>query len=338
MSTSSTPLVSVILPVFNAEKYLAAAIDSLVEQRYAHIEIIIINDGSTDDSANIIAGYKDERIRVINNDGNEGLINSLNKGLKIATGEYIARFDADDINHPDRIGVQVEFMGKNEVDISGTFIRQIGLASKLVRFPVTDEDIKAAMLVGNPLVHPSIMFHRKWVDKGLYYYSPQWKHVEDYELWIRLMPVCTFANIPRPLLKYRISGDSVCATNPSEQKSKDLKLREYLLQKILPGYQLTEVEIDWLSNSNRKRSSADIRNIRELIHTLMQGNKLSSVFPQQAFLRMLMKRFYSTCLAGNNLRQEYFTSYLQLSRQLNFSTGFRRSLWLFSRGIVNSVR
>ena len=117
----SGPLVTVLMPVFNAEKYLRLAIDSVLNQSYSYFEFLIIDDGSTDQSAQIIRSYSDPRIRFLQNECNLGLVTTLNRGIESSQGQYLARMDADDISYPQRLEKQVALLNINRADICGSF-------------------------------------------------------------------------------------------------------------------------------------------------------------------------------------------------------------------------
>src|ERR1700681_1475187 len=129
-----TPLVSVVLPVYNGERYLTQSINSILFQTYSNWELIIINDGSSDNTENLILNYPDKRIKYISNDGNKGIIYSLNKGLEKAKGEFIARLDADDVALPFRIEKQVEFLTENtDYAMCGSYFQTIDSNGKILK-------------------------------------------------------------------------------------------------------------------------------------------------------------------------------------------------------------
>ncbi|BBV45270.1 glycosyltransferase family 2 protein [Citrobacter portucalensis] len=222
MITKKNPdLVSVIMPVYNSEKFLSEAITSILSQSYKNIEFIIINDGSTDSSDLIIKGFlEDKRIHYISR-SNKGLVYSLNEGLDIAKGMYIARMDADDISHPQRIEKQVKFMLKNDrVAVVGCSSHIINFESKIIgqRNPPTSTFLnKALLLFGPTLSHPTVMFNRYIIGNDLYY-CDDFKHAEDFELWLRLSNKYNIENLSEKLLSYRINESGVSQSNYREQK------------------------------------------------------------------------------------------------------------------------
>jgi glycosyltransferase involved in cell wall biosynthesis len=199
--------ISVILSVYNGEKYLREAIDSILNQTFKDFEFLIVNDASTDSTALILSEYTDSRIKVIENGTNRGLTYSLNLMLSQSKGDYIARMDADDIAFPYRLEVQCDFMERHpETGVCGSFVESFVQGTKkrqTVRFPETDSEVRAFAFFQSPFCHPATMFRKKIIDKYRLQYSPLYIKSEDYALWVELLKYTQGANIPRILLKYR---------------------------------------------------------------------------------------------------------------------------------------
>jgi len=209
--------ITVLLPVYNAEKYLKEALDSILNQTFRDFELLIINDGSKDNSENIIKSYSDKRIRLINNSKNLGLIKTLNKGIDLAGGKYIARMDADDIMMPDRLNVQYDFLEKNpEVVVAGSYIKKFGGKFKVTRRCQCKNDIKYWLYIGCPIAHPSVLIRS--CELKQHKYNLNYAHAEDYKLWYDLSKVGKIVVIPKMLLKYRISNEQVSSKYNKEQK------------------------------------------------------------------------------------------------------------------------
>lgn len=223
-------LVSVILPAYNASNYIREAIESILNQTYNNFELIIINDGSTDNTPRIINTYDDSRIKLINNEGNKGLIYSLNRGIDVSRGEYIARMDADDISHPFRFAKQIKVMNQNsDIVVCGTYINYFG-ASK-GRFSRChpkqhNEDIKKSLLIRSAFAHPTVMIRASILKKYGIRYDENFKSCEDYKLWIDLASYGTFINIPVPLLNYRVSNNQISSKYRKEQLQNTLQCQD----------------------------------------------------------------------------------------------------------------
>ena len=211
------PKISVIMSIYNGEKYLKAAIESILAQTFTNFEFIIVNDGSTDSSLEIIQSYNDERIKIINNEKNIGLTKSLNKTLKVARGEFIARQDADDVSLPNRFKGQMKYFEEHpEVALLGTSIYKIdekgGIVGKGIA--LAKPGIKD-LFKGNQFNHGSVMF-KKDVANDLGGYNELFGYVQDYELWLRIAKYYKVGNLTKILYKLRSHNENVGFTNREE--------------------------------------------------------------------------------------------------------------------------
>lgn len=206
----NNPRVTVLMPVYNGEKYLRKAMESILRQTYTDFEFLIINDGSTDRSVEIIESYQDSRIRLIHNEKNIKLIATLNKGIELALGEYIARMDCDDISLPDRLAKQVAFMDTHpEIGVCGTWAKVIdenGNVNRSIK-ALTGKSIKRLCWRPSPFIHPTIMARTSLLKENRY--SEGYPHAEDYELWLRLSQKTTFYNLDKFLLLYRVHDSGI---------------------------------------------------------------------------------------------------------------------------------
>ena len=226
-------LVSVIIPVYNADEHLHESISSIVNQDYPLKEIIVVNDGSNDNgfSKSIIKEFDKDIIYYEKK--NSGLADTLNFAIEKCNGEYIARMDADDISEKNRLSEQVSFMEKNlDVTVCGSFFDYIidDVIVKGEEIPINNEDIELQMLFKNVMCHPSVMFRASDI-KG------KWKYdttvpAEDYELWTRMIGKVKFANIPKVLLHYRINKKSITHTKSNEIAQHDVLLHKKMLQDV----------------------------------------------------------------------------------------------------------
>lgn len=209
--------ISVILPVYNSETTIEAAVKSILSQSFKDFELIIINDGSSDDTEQIINSFKDKRIKYIKNVKNIGLIASLNIGIKFSSSEYIARMDSDDISHPSRLKKQILFLKNNpKIDILGTGIFIIDKNNKILKkkfFPKNDKLIKLTMPLYCCVCHATVMM-KKTLFTDIGYYNNNCEYVEDYALWLRAFQKNkTFFNLPKLLYYVRDDNSSVTKLN-----------------------------------------------------------------------------------------------------------------------------
>lgn len=226
-------LISILMPVRNGSAYVRAAIDSILNQTYPQWELIVVDDGSTDDTQSIVDSYEEERIRTITNDSSIGVAQSLLNALEHARGEFIARMDADDICFPKRLERQVSFMAKNpEVGVLGSSCVYFGSTTTRIKFvTLRDQDIKSEMLFRSPLIHPSVMFRKSNIP---FWYDPAAEYAEDYDLWVRLAAAgITFANLRTPLIRYRIHTEQVSTSKQQTQYRQAASIRQEAIRLAL---------------------------------------------------------------------------------------------------------
>ena len=228
--------VTVLMPVYNGEKYLREAVDSILNQTYTNFDFLIINDGSTDNTLKILQSYNDNRIKIIDNKENLGLIQTLNKGLRLASGEFIARMDADDISLPVRLEKQINYLIKqNEVGVLGSqadIINDLGEKIDFYMVPNSHNMIAWMLLFGRSFIHPSVMFRRSAIEEAEGYNASS-LYMEDYELWISLVKKTRFANLSETLIKYRTSKDSISRRMVDQQQQNVLTAKKKFIEEIL---------------------------------------------------------------------------------------------------------
>lgn len=219
----SNPLVSVLIPCYNVESYVVESVSSIMGQTYTNLEIVIINDCSSDNTSNKLQelAKKDSRIKIYNNETNLKLIKTLNKGIDLCSGKYIARMDADDISFPTRIEKQVSFLEQNaDYDVVSTmfYTFRTGKAKhNLYKNPKTYEELQAYLLFRSGICHPAVMIRKTlFSDLGLRF-EEKYLHVEDYALWSKALYCTKLANIDEPLLYYRVHEYQVSTLNEKKQ-------------------------------------------------------------------------------------------------------------------------
>lgn len=212
--------VSLVMGVYNGEEYLKEAIESILGQTYPNLEIIIVNDGSTDSTKNILDDINDKRVKIIHLEKNQGAANALNIGIIQAKGSWIAIQDADDNSYPTRIEEQVKYIVKHpELLGVGTFIECIsgssGISDEHLRHVaksrnslVSREKIRDIIYWGCPFTHSSVMFSKN-VFLKVGGYNPSLKIAYDHDLWLRLLEIGEMENVPKVLLQYRIHKQSL---------------------------------------------------------------------------------------------------------------------------------
>jgi glycosyltransferase involved in cell wall biosynthesis len=231
MDSKLIPEISVILPVYNAENFVSEAIESILNQTFTNFELFIIDDASTDKSVEIIKSYSDKRIILIQKPLNTGYANSLNIGIELSKGSFIARMDADDISLPNRLLSQINYLHKHpDIGLVGSWVKYFGTTNGEWQYPITCSDCFAELLFNNPMAHPTVMFRKKiWNDYKLAY-RPDRVPTEDYDLWVQFSEFTHLANIPEYCLKYRIHNDQISKTKESITQGIIDKIWEEFLQ------------------------------------------------------------------------------------------------------------
>lgn len=288
-----TPRVTVLMPVYNAEAYLREAIDSILSQTFTDFEFLIIDDGSTDTSAEIVQSYDDPRIRFVRNAQNLRLAQTLNKGLDLAIGEYVARMDADDISLPERLTKQVEFLDAHpEVGIVGVWARAFGEANFSIPQPADPEVARAKLLFDSCLVHPAVLIRRSLLDFHGLRYQPL-PHFEDYELWQRAARLFPIANIPEWLFRYRVTGQSAFfGANRHEQEETYRRIDRASLPFL--GIVPTDAELD-IHNFLRRPEGSRTPEAEAWLLKLRDANTQTHYYDHTAFRETLRERWFLVC-------------------------------------------
>lgn len=254
VSRENDPLVSVLLPVYNADKFLAEAIQSVLAQTYQYFELIIIDDGSSDLSWEIGSQFAqiDSRIRLFQHADNQGLVATLNHGLDIAEGKYIARMDADDICLPTRFEKQVEYLQAHpEIGVLGCDIHYMDENGILTLLPDNsfhgDLEIRWNLFFINPFNHPTVMMRKSIIDRHSLRYDPHALHIEDYEYWGRFLKFSKGENLDEVLLHYRLHDESISSFQGLEQARRAVQIGTEIIKLHLPNISASSREIkDWL--------------------------------------------------------------------------------------------
>lgn len=241
----SEPLVSVVMSVYNADKFLHKSIESILNQTYHDFEFIILDNRSSDRSLKIAKKYslKDKRIKIIANSRNLGPALAKNKGFKITKGKYTALMDADDISEKDRLHRQVEFLIQNpKIDVcicNLIIINERGKKLKIRRYPTNDQQIRSKIFKYNPIPNPTVICKSEVLKE--FSYDPNYSLVYDFDLWIRVGTKYKFGNINEALYKYRFTDSGLLRSNVNKVEREILKIRLKAMKKL--GYKPTPLDI-----------------------------------------------------------------------------------------------
>jgi glycosyltransferase involved in cell wall biosynthesis len=274
------PLVSVVMPVYNGEKYLRQAVDSILSQTFQDFEFIIVDDGSKDKTAEILYEYG-TRVAVYNR-GKNGLVKSLNYGIDLAMGKYIARMDADDMAFPQRFEKQVDFLNKHaDIGLLGTsaiLIDQNGKRLRKLATPSSDLEIRWNILLNSPIIHSSAMFRRELFDRNGLRYEETYKAVEDYDLWRRFLYFSKAGNLPEPLIHYRIHQYNVTNQNRQIQIQNHIKISSEAISTEFSDLQLKREDLYQLIRLFFLRDGMSAKELRMQAESVLIYLKLWDAF------------------------------------------------------------
>lgn len=246
---SPQPVVTVLMSVFNDLQFLPLAISSILEQTWDDLELLIIDDGSTDGCVDFLVSIHDPRLRVLHNERNVGLTLSLRRGIELARGLYIARMDADDIALPQRLAKQVAFMeGHPSVGLLGSACWLIDREGRTLgrRFVLPGNlQIRWQSLLTNPFLHPTVMVRRDVLVRNALNYDEAFRQAQDYDLWTRMLRHTQGANLEEPLIRYRLR-DGITATHRSAQLLSHDAIAWRTIQGEMPGFAITREQVSQL--------------------------------------------------------------------------------------------
>lgn len=291
------PKITVLMPVYNGERYLHESIESILTQTFTDFEFLIINDGSTDRSIDIIQTYHDPRIKLISNDKNMKLIATLNKGLKLAQGKYIARMDCDDISLPTRLEKQFLFMERNtNIGVCGSWIQLLGIGEgHIEKYPTDSDDIQASLLFYCAIAHPTVMIRTEMLRKHNLEYDSKHLHAEDYGLWKRCSTLFPLANIPEVLLKYRIWNESVSNrfVIPKIQTLKNFVVDDLKSLGLEPEKILSNI-FTWF-HPEQKRTKISLRAAEYYLECIYAANQTNKIFSDSAIKKAISRHWFHIC-------------------------------------------
>ena len=307
------PKVSVVMPVYNGESYLAEAIDSILSQTLTDFELLVINDGSTDGSGAIVKGYDDPRIRMVENKSNSGVVAARNLGMANAGGEYIALLDCDDIAYPSRLAEQAAFMDDHpEFSMIGSWVeimdgngRSTGDVWKL---DAAAEKTSSILLFHNYIAQSAVFIRKKSLPQELY--RPTFA-TEDYELWVRMARASRIWNLPRVLVKYRVHSASMSFLHAErvEQSVQEIIRCQLRWLGIEPTQQEMQLHRD-LGNSTFHSTQQFVDDAASWLTRLLEANKLKKRFPAEALKEVVAGLWLAVCSSATGLGLWALRTYL----------------------------
>lgn len=309
----STPAITVLMPVHNAEEHIREAIESILVQTFNDFEFLIVDDGSTDSTRDIVRTYNDPRIKLVKNTKNRGTVHVLNQGIELARGKYIARMDADDISLPKRLEKQFAFMERNpSIGISGSAMRLIkkGKLKNTRKQPCTNEELKIQLLFGTCFFHPTVILRTDLAKT--HPYPDNLVYTQDYNYWTNLADKTQFANLDETLLHFRTHETQISHTKAGLQISNARTIRTAYLQKLFGHCSDNEIDIHHQLAENK--DNIDLEETKAWIEKLIKLNDNSNTFLSTIFINEMAKKWWFICRknsgSGKKALKTYHASYL----------------------------
>lgn len=308
------PDLSVVMGCYNNALTIKEAVDSILQQTFSNFEFFIIDDCSTDDTIAIIEKYNDPRIHIIKNKTNQGLGYSLSLGVALSRGEYIARMDADDVSFPSRFEKQIAYLREHrDVICVGTGAKKIGTISLFAKFfsrtirPACDyEEIKAWLLIGTPILHPSVMFSAKLLKKTGLNYNPDFKKAQDFELWSRMIWKGIIRNMDDILLGYRYSAQQVSNTSRDIQIENSKVMYRRMFSYLL-GREISAEELNChiLFSTKSKLSQEEFATVESWLNFLIPYIEKTTCFDKDKIVKVFSRRWRVVCRDSKNIIKRF---------------------------------
>ncbi len=290
------------MAAYNTRGFISAALDSVFAQTYADYQVIVVDDASTDGTAEILLSYHDPRLIILRNETRRGAAFSRNRAMDEATGEYLAILDADDFWAPDKLKEQVEFMNNHPTIAGvGSYVYETdetGRRIRAVRFPVYSGQIRCSMFFRCTIVHSSIMLRHSFMIENELRYNESFPGSHDFELWSRAVFMGDFHHIPRYLTYYRSSPGQISEDLTGTQKEHAIKVYHTLLHKM--GYEPTQNELDCHLmlvgiDTDLEDEKTRCNSVLDWCDKLYHRNLEKSVFRQYFFANEILLRFLKYC-------------------------------------------
>lgn len=315
-----TPRVTVLMSVFNGEKFVAEAVNSVLDQTFTDFEFLIFDDKSTDSSLEILRSYSDPRIRLVENAENMGLTKNLADGMNMSRGEFVARMDADDICMLDRIERQLEYLDAHpEISVLGSAVTFFDESDRefIAHQPLHHEEIKCALFYGFTMLHPSVMMRKRDFEKYALNYDSTFRVSQDHDLWTRAVRVLRFANLNSSLLKMRNHENKLGKTRKQLQKELSDLVRTRQLHEL--GLTVSSRQLQLFSEHQTKEgrwSISDCQEFESFLLEIFDANDRSSIFDQETLISMGAANFRAICrellLEGDRAGLYYWQSRIRI--------------------------
>ncbi len=322
------------MPVYNGELFLKEAIDSILNQTYSDFELIILNDGSTDRTEQIILSYSDPRIRYVKNSVNLQIVETLNRGIDLAKGKYIARMDADDISLTHRFEKQVNFLEQHkDISVCGSKIRRFydGKLWKSKSYPEYSNRIRATLLIECAVAHPTVMVRREFFESNIY--DSEFNKAEDYALWALGEQSSKFHNLPEILLHYRLHEGQTLSL---PQKNAANRVRAILIKKLTDN-QMSDSKIS-LFCQIANLEDVDISEADDIMCKLIDFNMNTDLYDNEVLESVFAQQFWQLVKVSPQKSFSFYLKYRNSKLYSKISIPLTVSIKFFFRCLFRSKK
>lgn len=299
VSNREVPMVTVIMPAFNAGKFISESITSVLAQEGISFELLVLDDCSTDDTAAKVMAFDDPRIRLVRMDVNMGVSAVTNKGMNLACGKYYARLDSDDLMMPGRLARQVAFMESHpQIGCCGGAVEVFGEGFKpyLVTYPQSDSAIRCAMLFGNPFAHSTLMARMDLIRQYSVFYDETLRHAEDFDFIERLSQYTLLANLPSVLAKYRRHVGQVTERQGQAILEKRGVVRSRHVRRVFPRLLPAQMALhDILAETDMPVERAIVQEVEELLLFYVKTGAVDSGIEKHDLDRVVSTKWLNVC-------------------------------------------
>ncbi len=307
-------ILSIVMPVYNREKYINISIKSILSQTFKDFEFIIVNDGSTDKTEEIIKNFDDKRIVLLNNKQNKGIVYSRNKGLASARGKYIGMFDSDDIAYPNKFEEQIKFIEENpEFGMVGSWVRHIDENGKIMKskwkLNAKHKFIPAIMLFRNYFVQSTVVIRREAIPIGAY--TKGYDVVEDSKMWFEVSLKYKVANIQKYLLYYRIHSNNISEPENKKPDNDLQKLFKYIFSELDIEMTDEDFRIHYLiKNKDKIKKINDLKLIECWLLKILKQNIKLKKYNKRILQKIVFNRWIKACYKARQLHIKLFVKML----------------------------
>ena len=292
------------MPVYNREQYIKKAVESILNQTFTDFEFIIVNDGSTDKTLEILQSFDDKRIKIINNETNKGIVFSRNRGIKAAKAEFIGMFDSDDVALPEKFEIQLKFLKENpEFGMVGAWVKWIDENDKILKgkwkLSRPSIEIPAIMLFRNYFIQSSVLIRKEVLPEGLY--SKGLEIGEDYKMWFEVSLKHKVTNIHQYLVLYRMHSENISITSDMKLENTK-KLFKYIFKTL--EIEPSEVELDAhsrIKNNKKIRTIEELEQIEKWLLKISNQNKKLGNYDQKILQKVIFNRWLKVCNKSKSL-------------------------------------